>query len=265
MAWFKDMRHPLLAVLLLASIAPPCRGLATPGMDRRKALFTGIGSALSFPSLAISSDEATDRFAYELRDRDRNKQALIREDYWYMAGKQPPRVLVGIKADDPKWNAWGTCETSETTGNSCTYVSLKQKIPAYSKYAFNIALGAKEYEELGKALEGSDLDRAAEYLNDSPTGSPPPAVDALLKAALLAAALLTSPNYSGPPKEFLISRFYVNEADFAVREITAAIGARDTARAKAAWDFGKDSWNSYFFLVNRAIVPKVGDKFELIA
>jgi hypothetical protein len=44
-----------------------------------------------------------------------------------------------------KYNAWGIC-TNDSGGNACTYVPLKQRIPAYSKYAFNIALGAKEYQ-----------------------------------------------------------------------------------------------------------------------
>ena len=82
--------------------------------------------------------------------------------------------------------------------------------------------------------------------------------------ALLGTALLTTPNYSGPPKELMVARFYVNEVDFALNEVASALDVRDLRRAKAAWEFGRDSWNSYFVLVNRAIVPKVGDKFGLI-
>ena len=34
--------------------------------------------------------------------------------------------------------------------------------------------------------------------------------------------------------------------------------------ATGAWEFGKDSWNSYLAVVNPQIVPKVGEPFELI-
>ena len=77
--------------------------------------------------------------------------------------------------------------------------------------------------------------------------------------------MLTSPNYSGPPMEMLVARFYVNELGFATQELSRALADRDIGRAKAAWQFGKDSWNSYLTIVNPAIVPKVGDKFELLS
>lgn len=80
---------------------------------------------------------------------------------------------------------------------------------------------------------------------------------------LLATAMLTSPNYTGPPFELLIARYYINEVDFAMKEIGMALKANDVRRANAAWRFGADSWNSYFTIVNNAIVPKVGEKFVL--
>ena len=214
--------------------------------------------------------------AYQTRDRDYNKAAIIREDYWYMMGSTPPRQLGGpLKLDDPEFNAFGSCVTSESgaASNSCTYVSLKQRIPTYSKYAFNIALGAKEYKLLKDALTDAARTNsekswatAASYITTDPNSSnpPPPPVDALLKMVLFASGMLTSPNYSGPSKELLVARYYVNECSFATREIAAAIDARDGKRALAAWDYGKDSWNSYFQVVNGKIVPKVGDKFEPI-
>ena len=228
------------------------------------------------------SDEGT-VFDYENRDRKSNKDALIREDYWFMMGKNPPRLLNGpIKQDDPQWNAFGSCSTQEgdgATSNSCTYVSLKQRIPIYSKYGFSIALGAKEYSALGQRLrriasEGrnksseslkvTEWEAAASYVISRPQNSPPPPVDALLKMVLFASGMLTSPNYNGPNKRLLVARFYANEVGFATKEIADAIQQRDAVRALAAWEFGKDSWNSYFQIVNEAISPKVGEKFELI-
>lgn len=202
---------------------------------------------------------------YELRDRRGNKDALIREDYWYMMGRAPPRLMGEgmMKTDNPQWNTFGTCESSGGT-NSCTYVSIKQqRIPAYSKYAFLIQLGAKDFRRLGAALDKADWE-TSESLLSSATSVPPPAIDALLKMILFASSMLTSPNYSGPNRELLVARFYVNECGFATKEIASAVDARDLNRAKAAWDFGRDSWNSYLTIVNRQITPKVGDKFELI-
>ena len=81
---------------------------------------------------------------------------------------------------------------------------------------------------------------------------------------LFASGMLTSPNYSGPNKRLLVARFYANELKFAVTEIQDALLDKNYDRAIAAYNFGKDSFNSYFQIVNEAISTKVGDKFELI-
>ena len=219
---------------------------------------------------AIAQEESTTSTAYENRDRNKNKDALIREDYWYFSGKKPPRRLDidAFPANDPTWNAWGECTKSEVTGNSCVYVSLKQRIPAYGKYAYTISYGAREYAKLGKILKSSNpnWNEAASLVDPGlDTKMPSPAVDALLKMALLATQMLTSPNYTGPSRELLVSRYYINEVSFAIRELDKAIDERDVNKALGLWEFGKDSWNSYANIVNRAIVPKVGDKFEMIA
>ena len=83
--------------------------------------------------------------------------------------------------------------------------------------------------------------------------------------ALFATQMLTSPNFSGPNRELLVSRYYINECAYATKELARAIDDRDTATALGLWEFGKDSWNSYLSIVNRSISPKVGDKFEMIS
>ncbi len=174
----------------------------------------------------------------------------------------------------PKYNAWGSCVTDSSTGNSCTYVSLKQRIPAYSQYSFSISIGARDFKELGlkikalpsdASLQRDDIISLLQYIEATQDEKYlPPAPDALLKMVLMATAMLTSPNYTGPPFELLIARYYINETAFSLREIADALKRNDIVRAKAAWDFGADSWNSYFTIVNNAIVPKVGEKFDLI-
>lgn len=254
-----------------------------PSLVCRRSAFAGAAAAFLWPAIIWADDN--EAFGYEYRDRKSNKDALIREDYWYMMGKSPPRLLNGpIKQDDPQWNAFGACQTAEAggaTSNSCTYVSLKQRIPVYSKYSFSIGLGAKEYSKLGKALQqaaavsstasfpsnGDEYwNEAASYIFTATQLSPPtPVVDALLKMVLFASGMLTSPNYSGPNKQLLVARFYANEVGFATKELKEAIESRDSPRALAAWNFGKDSWNSYFQVVNGSVSAKVGEKFEPIS
>ena len=202
----------------------------------------------------------------ELGDRDRkyNKDALIQMDYWYQTGKIPPRVLTtSLQGEDPQWNAFGSCTSSVDGGNSCTYVSLKQRGPAYSKYGSTIAQGAKEYETLGQILQQSNPDwKQALGLIRADLGAA--AVDAELKMILLATALTTSPNFPGPSKELLVARFYANEVHYAQGRLRTAVEERNQQDALQFWEFGKDSWNSYFQVINRSITEKVGDKFELI-
>jgi len=51
---------------------------------------------------------------------------------------------------------------------------------------------------------------------------------------------------------------------FATKEIYDALRSRDIGRAIVVLGFGRDSWNSSSTIVNKAIVPKIGDKFAMI-
>lgn len=121
---------------------------------------------------------------------------------------------------------------------------------------------------MGTILKQVEEDEAAwgraSTLVSQTESPPPPAVDALLKMALFASGILKTPNFSGVQRDLLVARFYVNEADFATKEISRAIQERNVNRALNAWEFGKDSWNSYLNIVNRKIVPKVGEPIPLI-
>jgi len=224
-----------------------------------------------FPVWADAADEEAS-FAFESRDRNMNKRAVIREDYWYIFGRTPPRKLsTPLQGSDPQWNAFGSCDTGSDGTNSCTYVSLSQRIPAYTKYASSIQYGGKEYQRLGAVLqqlttnndsEKVELWNQAESYLRTEAQTPPPAVDAELKMILFATAMLTSPNFPGPGKELLVARFYVNELHYANQACLEAVQSRDAVKALAAWEFGRDSWNSFLQTVDRQIVPKVGDKLE---
>lgn len=226
-------------------------------------------SAFAEDAVGPPANDAATAYKYEDRDRRGNKDALIREDYWYYSGRRPPRRLNvdAFPSNDPTWNTWGECTKSESTGNSCVYVSLKQRIPAYGKYAFSIQLGKDEFAKLGRILRSPDpnWDEASRLVDPGlETRMPAPTVDALLKMALFATQMLTSPNYSGVARDLLVARYYVNECAFATRELARAIDERDAAAASGLWEFGRDSWNSYLSIVNRSIGPKVGDMFEMM-
>lgn len=266
-----------LLSLMLADVAVLLESLSSLSISRRHALASMASVSVPFlqaPSSFAADNDASSSpdFSYEARDRKGNKEAVIREDYWYMMGRTPPRRLdAPLRGDEPKWNAFGSCSSSESGGNSCTYVSLSQRAPSYSKYAFPIVDGAREYQKLGQVLRSiasspskTKWQEAAQYFLVQERTPPPPIIDAELKMVLLATALLTSPNFPGPSKELLVARFYVNECHFAAQEMAAAIAEQDSTRALQAWEFGKDSWNSYFQVVNRSIVPKVGEKFQVI-
>lgn len=276
--------NAILSLTILSAYAL-CRvdALSVETIDRRKVFSCFAGSACASAPWLIGVDPVNSEdnvsivaYDYENRDRNKNKQALIRDDYWYFTNRLPPRRFdPNVVIDDPKYNAWGSCSASGST-NSCLYVPLNQKFPAYSKYAYIIAFASKEYEKLGRLLneiENKNLDsssnlwaQAASFVDRGSPGDTYPStiVDAMLKMVLFATGFLTSPNYTGPQLELLVARFYVNEANFAVSEISLSVKDGNIERAKAAWDFGRDSLNSYFALVNRAIVPKVGEKFDII-
>ena len=261
-----------LLIAVLTVFQETCGLTPESFISRRQVIASAAFGVVALPQAGALAEAPA--LQYELRDRKNNKDAVIAQDYWYMMGQTPPRRLNGpVRLDDPEWNAFGSCETAEggSASNSCTYVSLKQRISTYSKYAFNIDLGAKEYRMLGEALKDAAAtnnemawNTAASYVTTLPSNPPPPPVDALLKMVLFASGMLTSPNYNGPSKELLVARFYVNEVGFATKEIIKAVEARNGPQALQAWEFGKESWNSYYQIVNGKIVLKVGDKFELI-
>ena len=230
-------------------------------------------AAPSSPNMTTLDDAY---YPFEARNRKGNKGAVIREDYWYMLGRIPPRQLQGpLKGDDPKFNAFGACESTVAGGgNPCTYVSLKQRSPAYAKYSSSIFYGAQEYQNLGRLFqqlqvsqqqqqEPSDAawQEVSSYVVTEEHTPPPGIIDAELKMILFATAMTTSPNFPGPSRELLVARFYVNEAHHAGKAMQNAIVARDVAACQQAWLFGRDSWNSYFQVVNKSIAVKVGVPF----
>jgi len=112
-----------------------------------------------------------------------------------MMEKRPPRRMLDgmMRSNDPKWNEYGSCDSSGGT-NSCTYIQLKKRITSYSKYAFEISIGSKDFSKLGMTLNAGNWDLTESLLTDDTTGMPPPVKDALLKLVLFASGMLKTPN-----------------------------------------------------------------------
>lgn len=224
----------------------------------RRSLLTTLTVAFATGPAKIAVADDIDRY----HDRVRSpSQLLLQQDYYYIFGTVPPRQITAPKIDQPQWNAFGSC-----VDNSCTYVPLQQRYNAYAKYEGRLTRGLDAFRALGGAIEERDWPTVSQMTRrDAEKGmSPPPAIDALLKAGLLASAMLISPNNLREKKEASLATFYVNEVSYAIDKIAEAAAQQDGAAAREAWEFGRDSWNSYLAVLNPAIVPKVGDTFDTI-
>jgi len=231
----------------------------------RRALLGGASALASALAPAHARAEGL-----EDRNRGLNDGALIQTDFYFTTGRRPPRVLnvENLPKDDPKWNAWGECAKDANGGNACTYIPLKQRYDAYSKYGISVAAGAEDFVALGSALKKKDLSAVGFLLDAGDKGrSPGAARSAARRALLLADGLLISANSGSLGREILVARYYVNEIHFATESIATIMdGAEpvDWAAAADAWRLGVDSYNSFFAVVNTKIAPKVGEKFVAI-
>ncbi|EKX42207.1 hypothetical protein GUITHDRAFT_88187 [Guillardia theta CCMP2712] len=212
--------------------------------SRRAALIEIAKVALLVPSLALADDDVK---------RGSQRGVFITEqDFPYLKGRYPPRRLdLGSAPQQSKdklvFNAFGEC-----VNDSCQYVPIKQRYDGYKKYKASINLCSDLlrtlHDTLGNPMSDEDKKKSEKLLR---------------RAVLFADALLISENY-GTSNEALVSRFYVNEAYYASLQLAEASKKGDAARSKEMWELWRDSWNSYLIIINRAIVPKVGEKFELI-
>ena len=131
----------------------------------------------------------------ENRDRGLNEKALIANDFYFVTGRKPPRVLdiQNLPRDDPKWNAWGECASGSDGSNACTYIPLKQRYDAYSKHGLTVRAASEDLVDLGQALRKKDLNTASFLLDSGEKGKAPSSLrQASRKALLLADGLLIS-------------------------------------------------------------------------
>ena len=262
----------LWAILRVSSalrVARPPHAAAAAKLDRRSfaaALTTVVPAAAN---AALARDAPPPPGILEKRDRGLNEKALIANDFYFVTGRKPPRVLdvQNLPRDDPKWNAWGECASGSDGSNACTYIPLKQRYDAYSKHGLTVRAASEDLVDLGQALRKKDLNTASFLLDSGEKGKAPSSLrQASRKALLLADGLLISANSGSLGREVLVARYYINEFHYATERIAEILSVDDVdwASASELWRLGADSYNSFFVCVNKAIVPKVGEKFAAV-
>ena len=259
--------------VLLLWLLPCSRALTVSPrvtLDRRAFAATAIATLPTAANAALACDAPPAAGILENRDRGLNEKALISTDFYFVTGRRPPRVLdvQNLPRDDPKWNAWGECASGSDGSNACTYIPLKQRYDAYSRHGSTVMAAAEDLAdlaELGRALKQRDLAAAALLLDNGEKVKAPSALrSASRKALLLADGLLISANSGGLGREILVARYYVNEFHYATERIMLASDDVDWGAVSDLWRLGADSYNSFFVCVNKAVVPKVGEKFVAV-
>ena len=151
---------------------PPRAAAAAAKLDRRgpRATLDRRAFAAALTTLipaaadaALARDAPPPPGILENRDRGLNEKALIANDFYFVTGRKPPRVLdiQNLPRDDPKWNAWGECASGSDGSNACTYIPLKQRYDAYSKHGLTVRAASEDLVDLGQALRKKDLSTAS--------------------------------------------------------------------------------------------------------
>ena len=121
-------------------VARPPHAAAAAKLDRRAFAIALTSFLPAAANAALARDAPPPPGILENRDRGLNEKALIANDFYFVTGRKPPRVLdvQNLPRDDPKWNAWGECAAGSDGSNACTYIPLKQRYDAYSKHGLDM-------------------------------------------------------------------------------------------------------------------------------
>ncbi|CAJ1930693.1 unnamed protein product [Cylindrotheca closterium] len=164
-----------------------------------------------------------------------NSNVIFGQDYYYKFGTAPTWIEDG-NTDFPK--------TMPFTPSQQRYDTLK-------KYGERVRRGVVEISSIGKKIESNEF-------NSILDGSAPEYF--IRPMGLMANGFLASEN-TGTTNELLLGRWYINEIALDIDDIK---NAKSKQEALSAFSAAKKATNSYLSLVNRVIIPKVGDKLELI-
>lgn len=168
--------------------------------------------------------------AWGLEREFSNSNAIFKEDYWYAFGTKPIPVR-----EEAQFNT------------QPPFVRIQTRYDAYNKYAPKVKLGLSAFRDLRAALASKDAPAVADAKDV--------VIKSLRPAGLLANNLLVSESVTS---DVLLARYYVNEVYFRLTDIEQQNSPIDILDAALPY------FNSYLICVNRAIPPKVGEKFALL-
>ncbi|KAL7575090.1 hypothetical protein ACA910_000458 [Epithemia clementina (nom. ined.)] len=170
-----------------------------------------------------------------------NSNVLFGQDYYFKFGTAAPWIEPD-NTDFPK---------------TMPFTKSQQRYDALKKYRSRIQSGLERIQALVHAAGDNSGSLLLEVVAD-PTAAD---VYSLRPMGLLANAMLASEN-SGATNELFLARWYINELYLLINDVRNAATTPEQAKKLAL--IIRKATNSYLTLMNRVIIPKVGDKFEYL-
>lgn len=164
-----------------------------------------------------------------------NSNVIFAQDYYFKFGTAAPWIENG-NTDFPK---------------TMPFTPSQQRYDAMKKYRERVEKGISQLASLREVIEKGEfnniLDASAPEYYIRPMG-------------LMANNFLASEN-TGTTNELLLARWYINEIYLDIDDIKNAPSKQE---AMFAYDAAVKAMNSFLVMLNRVIIPKVGDKLELL-
>jgi hypothetical protein len=170
------------------------------------------------------------------RRRSDNSNVVFSQDYYYKFGTAPQFIKEG-EIDFPK---------------TMPFTLSQQRYDTMKKYRERVQRGIDIIQyDIKESIDKDDWSNIPD--GDAPEYSIRP-------MGLMANGFLASEN-SGTTNELLLARWYINEIYLDVIDIKSS---SSKSNALIAYDSTIKAMNSYLNLLNRVIIPKVGDPFQLL-
>jgi len=179
------------------------------------------------------------------RDMFSNGNAIFKEDYYFKYGVLPKRRVQEMN------------EFMNSINESpLPFVKISTRYDLYKKYGPRIIKAQVALQELGKAIDGKDWEEVQKLIEAK-------RIESGLRPMGIFSTAVLSPDVT-VTKEALLLRYYVGEIQFGLQGVIDGLAAKDPSYADGAYRAAKDSYNSWAFLINKQITPKVGSKFEML-
>jgi hypothetical protein len=164
-----------------------------------------------------------------------NSNVIFAQDYYYKFGTAP------------QWIENGNTEFPKTM----PFTLSQQRYDTMKKYRERVQRGVDRLALLGEEI------RNGEYKNILDGSAPEYYIRPM---GLMANGFLASEN-TGTTNELLLARWYINEIFLDIDDVKKASSKEE---ALFAYEAAVKAANSYLTMLNRVIIPKVGDKLELL-